>query len=245
MREQQFTTPGPVRLDVKVAAGTVRVVTDDAAQSTVVLDGSQKLIDAARVELIGDRLVIAQQRKSPFSLFGRYDEPFDVQVRIPHTSKVSVTTASADATLEGMFGQLDVQSASGNLAVAGEVEGDAIVKTVSGDAHLPRLRGNLSAQTVSGEVAADSVDGAVTLKSVSGDLRVGSVREGSVTVRSVSGDVELGIASGTNVDVDAGSASGMLSSEVPLSGTPGGNGGPTVVIRSSTVSGDFRIFRAA
>jgi hypothetical protein len=76
-------------------------------------------------------------------------------------------------------------------------------------------------------------------------VRVDALRAGKVTVQSVSGDVELGIAPGTSIDVDAGSASGDLSSEVPLSDAPGGDAGPTVVVRGNTVSGDFRVFRAA
>ena len=109
----------------------------------------------------------------------------------------------------------------------------------------PRLAGDLTVRTVSGDVAAESVDGSVSLKSVSGDVHVGSLREGMATVRSVSGDIELGIQAGTSIDVDAVSGLGDVSSEVPPSDTPGTDPSPTVVIRSRSVRGDFRIFHAA
>jgi DUF4097 and DUF4098 domain-containing protein YvlB len=244
MSEQQFATPQPVRLEVRIAVGDVRVATVDGDKSTVTLEGSQKVADATRVEFTGDRLVIEQRRKSLVSFFERSDEPLHVQVGIPHRSRVEIVTASGGATLDGSFAALQMKSASGDLVVAGELEGDARAETVSGDVRLPRVAGDLTVRTVSGDVEAQSVDGSVSVKSVSGDVHVGSLRDGKVTVKSVSGDVELGIASGTTLDLDARSASGDLGSEVPLSDTPSDNGGPTVVIRSNTVSGDFRVFRA-
>jgi DUF4097 and DUF4098 domain-containing protein YvlB len=245
MPEHYFNTPRPVRLEVKVASGDVHVTTADGDESAVTLEGSPKMTEATRVVLIGERLIIEHQRKSLLAFFEAADQSLHVRVRVPHRSRVQIVTASADATVGGTLSELEMKSASGAVAVTGEVEGDARVETVSGDVRLARLGGDLTVRTVSGDVEAESARGSVSAKSVSGDVRVGSLREGRVAVQSVSGDVELGIAPGTAIDVDAASASGDLSSEVPLSDTRGDDTGPTVVIRSNTVSGGFRVFRAA
>lgn len=244
MSEQYFPTPNPVRLEVKIPAGSIDVTAADGDQSLVILDGPPKMVDATRVDLVGDRLIIEPQRRSVLG-WSRHLDALHVHVEVPRLSQVEIVTAAADARIDGAFAGLEVKSASGDVVMTGELEGDAQVKTVSGDVRLDRVSGDVRAQSVSGDVAADSVDGSIELKSVSGDLRVGSVRKGRVHVQSVSGDVELGIAPGTSVDVDAGSASGELTSEVALSGTPDGQGGPTLVIRGKTVSGDFRLRRAA
>lgn len=245
MSEQQFATPHPVRLEVKVAAGNIDVSTVEDGRSTIALSGPEKLVAATSVELVGDRLLIQQRRKSLIGWFGRLEESLNVSARIPQHSSVDIVTASGEARLDGSFGGLEVKSASGDVVVSGELDGDAQVKTVSGGVRLPRLAGDLIVKSVSGDVAADSVGGSVIVKSVSGDVRVGSLHKGKVDVQSVSGDVELGVASGTSIAVDASSASGNLTSEVPLSDGSGGNAEASLRIRGNTVSGDLRVFRAA
>lgn len=245
MLEQRFATPRPVRLEVKVPVGDIDIATIDGSESTVALTGSQKLVDATTVELVGDRLVVKHERKRFAALYEHFDGSLHVQVRVPPGSRVELVTASGDATLEGTFAGLAANSVSGDLRVTGELLGDVRLNSVSGTVRLPHVAGELNVRTVSGDLDAESIDGSVTIKSVSGDARVGSLREGRVTVQSVSGDVVLGVAPGTNVEVDAGTASGELSSEVPLSEAPGGESGPRLVVRSQTVSGDFRIVRAA
>jgi DUF4097 and DUF4098 domain-containing protein YvlB len=242
--KRHFRTPRPVRLEIKIPLGTIDVTTIDGDESSVTVEGSSKLVDATSIELEGDRLLVRSRKQSFAGLFGSLDGSVRVHVRVPHGSSVELATSSVDATLDGTFADLDVRSASGNVRLTGDLAGDANVRTVSGGVRLAHVAGDVSMSTVSGSVSADSVDGSVTMRSVSGAMRVGSLREGTVKVQSVSGDIELGIAAGTSIDVDASTASGNLVTEVPLSDTPAADAGRTVVVRSSTVSGDLRVFRA-
>jgi hypothetical protein len=243
--EQRFDTPGPIRLEVRIPSGDIDVATIDSSESIVKVDGSPRLVESLTVELVGDRLRIATRRKSFIGFFGAFEGELRVRAQIPHHSRVAIETASADATLDGTFAGLDTKSASGDVSVVGEIEGDVRVKSVSGDAHLPVVGGDVEAQTVSGDLVAEAIGGTACAKSVSGNVRVGSLRDGKLNVQSVSGDVAVGIAAGTNVDVDAKTASGELTSEVPLADSPSCEPGPTVIVRGQTVSGDFRLFRAA
>jgi DUF4097 and DUF4098 domain-containing protein YvlB len=253
MAEYSFHTPSPVELEVRVPAGDVEVETVDGDESTVTLDGDERLVERTRVELVGNRLVVELEGgKGPFGItisigdwnIGRAQ--LTIRARVPHSSRAEISTAAADMSLRGRFSELETKSASGDLTVEGEIEGDADVKTVSGDVRLDTVGRDLTAQSVSADISVSFVGGDVTAKSVSGDVRVDSAREGRATVQSVSGDIALGVAPGTNLDVDAGSVSGDLSSDVPLGSDAGAIGdGPTLVVRGKTVSGDFKVFRAA
>jgi hypothetical protein len=251
MAEHRFHTPEPVELEVKIPAGEIEVETIDGDESFVTVEGSERLLEQMQVELQGRKLVVAFQGKRGFGIsisigdFGFGNGRLRIRARVPHGSGADLTTAAADMKLIGRFGVLETKSASGDLTVVGDIERNAILKTVSGDVFLQGVGGDLRLQSVSGDLMVRSVGGSVQTKSVSGDVRVESVRQGEVTVQSVSGDIEIGVAPGANLDVDAGSVSGDLRSEVPLGSEPGGEGeGPLLVVRGKTVSGDFRVVRA-
>lgn len=260
MLEHTFHTPLPAALEVSIPSGNIDVQSTDGEETHVTVTGDERLLEHVEVRQDGARVTVTVQDKSKFGIsfsgsgfsigglvFG--SEGLRVEARVPHGGSIKVKTASADTQLAGHLGALELNSASGDLHLRGEVAGNATVKTVSGDVELERVDGDLSVQCVSGDIRARAVAGSVDTKSVSGDIRVEAVTAGDVRFSSVSGDIEIGIASGSLLDVDAGSTSGDLTSEVPLASEPlvdeSTAAAPTVVLRGRTVSGDVRVFRAA
>jgi len=251
MLERTFHTPLPLELEVGIPSGDIEVETVEGEESLVTVDGDERLLEEVEIRQDGNRVVVAFRGKgkfgislSPLSLV--FTNELRVRATIPHGAEVKVKTASADMQLAGHFGALGVNSVSGDVRLRGEAA-SATVKSVSGDAQLDRVDGDVSAQTVSGDVRVGPVGGSADTKTVSGDIRFDVITAGDVRFTSVSGDIEIGIAQGSAVDVDAGSTSGDLSSEVPLGSEPlvgEGEAAPTVVLRGRTVSGDVKVFRA-
>lgn len=250
MAEHTFHTTEPVALEVKIPIGDVEIETVDGDTATIEVSGSDKLVEQVEVEQRGRTISVTFRGKHHgivFSIggFNLGGGDLRVRARVPHGSDADFATASGDMQVHGRVRRLETKTASGDLNVIGEVEERASVKTVSGDVFLASVGGELTVQSVSGDLRADFVGGDVGVKTVSGDVRV-NAKQGTATVQSVSGDIEIGVASGTNLDVDAGSVSGDLTSEVPLGSDAGTIGdGPMLVVRGKTVSGDFRVYRAA
>jgi DUF4097 and DUF4098 domain-containing protein YvlB len=249
MLEQTFTTPLPLDLDVTIPSGDIEIETADGEESHVIVNGDERLLADVEIRQDGGRIVVAFRGKGKFGFSSLFSggNSLKVQATIPHGANLTVKAASADTTVGGRLGSLEINAVSGDVRVRGEISGDAVLKTVSGDARLEMVGGRVTVQTVSGDTRIGRAGGSIDTKSVSGDIRCEAVSDGEVRFSSVSGDVEIGIAAGSFVDVDAGSTSGDLSSEVPLGSTPdatGANGGGSVVVRGRTTSGDVRIFRA-
>jgi DUF4097 and DUF4098 domain-containing protein YvlB len=235
---------------VTIPSGDIDVETVGGEETSLTVDGDERLLEHVDVRHDGNRVTVELRKKinisfSLGSLFG--DGGLRVNARVPHGASVRVKTASADTELTGQFEAVDVQTVSGDVRARGDIAEAATVKAVSGDVDLERVHGEVSVQTVSGDVRARSIAGSADAKSVSGDIRLEALTAGDIRFNSVSGDIEIGIAPGSILDVDAGSTSGDLSSEVPLaSERPQGEeaAAPTIVLRGRTVSGDVRVFRA-
>ncbi len=152
----------------------------------------------------GDRTLIRVRYPS-----GRHSGSTELQVRLPETSRVNISTVSAEIIVEGVKGAQRLQSVSGDIetGVWGE---DVAAKSVSGDIEI---QGHdevalLSLVTVSGDAEARNVSGEVVATSVSGDLEFVSGTLSRARLKTTSGDVGLGATMAPDARFDLGTVNG-------------------------------------
>jgi DUF4097 and DUF4098 domain-containing protein YvlB len=249
VRQETFSTPGPVTLDIRVPAGDVEIETDDVTETSVDLevrgrDAGQREEEAEiSMRQRGDGYEVRIEAGRGGGLFRRNGD-YNVHVRAPHGATVRANFASADISGRGRYEELDVKVASGDVDFE-EIAGDAGINTASGDVRLRRV-GRPRVNSASGDVEIGEATDGAEINTASGDIDLRSVVSGDVRVNSASGDIEVGIAKGSRLLVDAQTLSGDASSELDLeSGTGGGSDdGPLVELKARSMSGDISVKRA-
>jgi hypothetical protein len=248
MREETFSTPGKVKLEISLPAGDVDLETGAGDSTTVELEVSgrdgEEHERQTEIELRrrGDRYeVVVAARDRGFSFRGR---DYRLRVQMPNESDVEAKVASADIDGRGSFGDVRIQTASGDVELE-RVQGTARIDSASGDVHIERAD-TLKLNSASGDIVVDELQHGGDVNTASGDVELRSVREGDVKVNSASGDIEVGIAGGSRLWVEAQSLSGDTSSELELeSGAPiESDEGPLVELNARTLSGDISVRRA-
>ena len=269
MRNETFTTPGTVVLDLDNPAGEIDVeAVAGSSETTVELEAhgdAEQLVEAARVEARatrdgGTEVIVHVPEERRFGIF-RDSAEVRMSVRCPEGARLVVRSASADVRARGRFSAADVETASGDVEVD-EVEGEVRAKAASGDLSFARvgqgrldtasgdievrlLEGDGRIRTASGDVTIGGAESSLDVSTASGDQQIDEVASGRVTLKSASGDVLVGVRRGVAVWVDASSMSGDTSSELDLGDEPtGADEGQGVEVRATTMSGDVRIVRA-
>jgi DUF4097 and DUF4098 domain-containing protein YvlB len=262
MERHAFATPDGVDLDVHIPSGRIDIVTSEATDTTVEVDGTRNP-DDVRVELRdrpGGRSLVRIESRKKISFGWSTGAGIRVRIAAPVGCGVTAVTGSADLSAEGTVGAIDFRSGSGDLQFD-QALGDVTVKVASGDVHGHRVAGEVSVASASGDVELETIEGpadgrtasgdirivsaggSVHASSASGDIVIESISTGTVDGRTMSGDITVGVAPGTHVWLDLSSANGEARSDLePSDGPPGEV--PPVELRLSSMSGDVRVRRA-
>lgn len=263
----EFASPGPVNGDIRIPGGTVNVDAGESDKITVSIepfDGSEasrETVEQTRVALEGNQLVIHSPAVKNWAVF-RWPK-LNVRVTLPQESTLTIKTASAEVTCNGVYQDMVVYTASGDVVIdrvvqdvsvnsgSGEVRlnwagGNVHANTASGDITIQHAGKNVDIISASGDVEVVRADGDVRGKTASGDVKVGVAHTGEVRVHTASGDLSVGVAAGTGVWLDLSTASGRTTSDLDTAG--GGQQPETsagLKIKARTASGDITIRRAA
>lgn len=142
-----------------------------------------------------------------------------LQIQMPASAQLEVTTVSASLAASGVRGRSRLKSVSGNIRT--DMPGaDLDVKTVSGNMELTGsgAPGRVRASSVSGDMIMSRIAGEVDARSTSGNMDVAVEAAKDVRIHGVSGDI---VARGTllpggNLEVD--SLSGRVKVAAQVSG---------------------------
>src|SRR5215475_11873126 len=143
-------TPNPVRLKLKLEAGSIDITTWDQPRTedeVTPLSNDPQAVEAAnnvRQELRagGEELVVETSgSRGVFGIRRGYELRYSISA--PNGSSIDASTASADITARGSYGTVKVATASGDVSVD-VVEGDLNIKTVSGDTDVETIGGSAS-----------------------------------------------------------------------------------------------------
>lgn len=277
VRRENFDATGPLEVDVALGAGKVSITLVEEPGASVEIrcdpdlanpwlqglsnminwfggqfgegldDAKEAVVREARVELVGKRLLVhAPRRHHMVSLA--------VTVRAPAGSHLDLKAGSADMTVTGPAGRVNLHTGSGTVTMD-RADGPADVHSGSGALRLGPMLGGLRARSGSGEIEVSSVGGSTVLVTGSGDVWLGAVQadvkvrtgSGDLTVADAacgrielvtgSGEIRVGIRSGTSAMVDLRSGSGQARSDLDLADRPPADA-PRVELRGRTGSGN-------
>jgi hypothetical protein len=161
----------------------------------------------------------------------------DYEITVPENTAIRAHTGSGDQTIEGLRGNIDLESGSGDLRLARlsgemrfqtgsgnirgrELSGPAKIKAGSGDIEIEEMgAGDVDIRTGSGNIKVDGINGGFHAEAGSGDIHGKGLPKNLWSVRTGSGNVTLNVPSDAAFDVDISSSSGTVTLGHPVTTT--------------------------
>lgn len=222
--QRTLQVTGPVNLNLTTGSGNVKVQT--GAPGQVQVTGHIKVTnwfggDAdERIKSIENNPPIQQSgndvrigHSGDSELF--HNVSISYELIVPADTRLNSHTGSGPQTVEGLHGQVEVESGSGSLNVS-DIGDSVRAEAGSGDLHIDHVKGNVHAKTGSGSIHANDVAGGFEGSTGSGHITLEQSAPGSVRAETGSGGLDL---RGVHGSLEATAGSGTISAE----GDPAGS----------------------
>ncbi|MFZ0481137.1 MAG: DUF4097 family beta strand repeat-containing protein [Terriglobales bacterium] len=241
--DRSYQVSGPVDLEVLSRSGDITI--HNGAAGSVSIHGK---IHIGNSWFGGDRTSDVQQiennppiRQSGNSIHIDYvninNISVDYEITVPENTAVRTHTGSGDQNVEGLKGNVTLESGSGDLKLARltgdmqfqtgsgnvrarELSGPTRVKAGSGDIEIEETgSGDVEIRTGSGDITVKGLNGGFHAEAGSGDIHGEGLPKNLWSVRTGSGNVHLKVPSDAAFDVDISSSSGGVTMNHPVTTT--------------------------
>jgi hypothetical protein len=196
--------------------GTVEVV---GIGGSIEIDGwgrSQVDITGPGPDIMGDKVRISGDdgktiihiRPDVGGEHGEKSGPLLV-IHVPSKSDVRVTLVTANLKVQGLQGDANLRTVSGNIS--GEVGGDLTANTATGSVHLTaRTAKSTEVRTINGDIELKGGAGDVSVQTVSGNASIDLATVTRSRFRTISGNLSAVLALAPDGDLEGESVSGNL-----------------------------------
>lgn len=241
--DRSFQVNGPVDLEVLSRSGDITI--HNGAAGSVSIHGK---IHVGNSWLGSDRKTDVQEiqnnppiRQTGNSIHIDYvnmsNVSIDYDITAPENTAVRAHTGSGNQNVEGLKGNIDLESGSGDMKLArlngemhfqtgsGNVRGHDLsgpvrAKAGSGDIEIEELgAGDVEIRTGSGNITVKGINGGFHGEAGSGDIRAQGSPKNLWSIRTGSGNVDLQVPPEAAFNVDVSSSSGTVTLNHPVETT--------------------------
>src|SRR3989442_3560740 len=179
--DQTVNVAKGTKLDVNNFAGDVTVKTwdRDAVRVQVTLS-DREIVDVKP----GDQVLTIRSR----SVRGGRPRSLDYAITVPKWMAISVTGTYVDANLEGVGGDVAVETTNGDIKVSGG-SGFVSLKSVQGEIFLEKAKGRIEVRAVNEGIRLADINGDLSAESTNGSIILDRIDSANVDLYSVNGSI--------------------------------------------------------
>ena len=169
------------KLEVNNFAGDVNIKTwDKDAVRVEVNHSDREIVDIKQ----GEQTLSVRSR----SVRGGPPRSLDYAITVPKWMAISVAGTYADVTLDGVGGDVAIETTRGDIKVSGG-SGFVSLKSVQGDITLEKARGRIEVRAVNESIRLADINGDLSAESTNGSIILDRIDSGNVDLYTVNGNI--------------------------------------------------------
>jgi len=159
------------------------------------------------------------------------------EIRVPKSTTLEIRTGGGAISVDSIVGYSELKTSGGSIEMS-NLTGDVHAHTSGGHIDARQIRGEIDVVTSGGRIEADSIDGGLVAETSGGEIRINGVT-GRVQAHTSGGSISATLSKGNakggvldtsggsiyvkvdpavNLDVDASSSGGGVTSDIQLRG---------------------------